>query len=70
MGGDVWRDWDGARDFRGDALLRVRFRNGRISKDALPAWKWRGKWGRQRKGRAFPDNYEFDITAVCVVSQD
>lgn len=64
MGDDDWLDWDGKRPFRGDTLLQVRFRNGQESRQILPAWKWRGKWGKQPKGRAFPSPYDFDIIAV------
>ena len=41
---DGWTKWHGDRPFRGDKLLRVRFRCGKISKDALPAHKWNGRW--------------------------
>lgn len=57
-----WTPWDGKRDFRGDKLLSVKFRNGSIAKTPLPASKWRGRWGGK-----FPKDYEFDIVAVSVV---
>lgn len=64
---DGFTPWDGTREFRGDRMLIVRFRNGATSKDALPAYKWRGKWGRQRNGKRFPDGWDYDIIAVRVV---
>ncbi|MBB3927847.1 hypothetical protein GGR43_004043 [Sphingobium jiangsuense] len=54
-----FQPWHGDRPFRGDKLLRVKFRNGRVSKDALPASKWRGKWGEP-----FPDGWDFDVVGV------
>lgn len=71
---DGWIKWDGKRPFRGDKEISVRFRNGRIAgthagPTILPAYKWRGKWGAQPKGKAFPRNYEFDIVAVRIISQ-
>ena len=70
-----WIKWDGKRPFRGNAEMSVRFRNGRIAAThmgptILPAHKWRGKWGVQPRGKAFPRNYEFDIVAVRIISQD
>lgn len=63
----AWKAWAGNRDFKGDALMRVRFRNGLVSKQVLPAHKWRGRNGSHGKGKkAFPDNYEFDIVEVQV----
>lgn len=64
VGGRMWIKWDGRRGFRGDTLLRVKFRNGATSKDALEAYKWRGKWGGK-----FPKNWDYDIVAVCIESQ-
>lgn len=54
-----WKPWNGKRQFKGDRMLQVRFRNGIESRDILPAEKWRGKWGHP-----FPDNADFDIVAV------
>ena len=56
-----WTPWDGARDFKGNRPLRVRFRNGMESKQVLEAHKWRGKHGGK-----FPRNHPFDIVAVRV----
>lgn len=39
-----WIPWTGDRPFRGEKLLRVKFKCGKISKDALPAHKWNGRW--------------------------
>ena len=55
----MWTNWPGTRPFKGDKIIRCKFRNGRISKEALPARKWRGKWGHP-----FPDDWDFDIVAV------
>ncbi len=63
----MWIEWDGKRPFKGDTMLRVKFRNGTISEDVLPSRKWRGKWGRQRNGKRFPDGWDYDIIAVRVV---
>lgn len=62
-----WLTWRGLRELKGDKLVRVRFRNGKISKQALPANKWRGRYGKQANGKSFPDNYDYDIVAVQVV---
>lgn len=56
-----WQLWPGNRAFTGDKPLRVKFRNGRISTQVLPAHKWRGK-----NGAPFPDDWAFDITEVRV----
>lgn len=56
-----WHPWDGKRPFTGDKPLRVRFRNGMVSKEVLPAHKWRGRWGDP-----FPDGWAFDVVAVRV----
>jgi hypothetical protein len=58
---DGFTPWNGQRGFAGEKPLRVRFRNGQVSKDVLPASKWRGKWGYP-----FPDQWDFDIVAVRV----
>lgn len=60
-GDDGWIPWNGERAFVGDMLLRVRFRDGRVSRDVLPAHKWRGKWGAP-----FPRDCCSDIVAVRV----
>lgn len=64
---DGWIPWDGSRDFTGDKPIRVRFRNGAVSSEVLPARKWRGKYGQQEPGSMhrgfFPEN-DFDIVAV------
>lgn len=59
MSHDDWIPWPGERGFHGDAPLRVRFRNGLVSKEVLPASKWRGRWGHP-----FPRDWAFDIVAV------
>jgi hypothetical protein len=51
--------WDGKRDFRGDTTIRVLYRCGEWSKQALPAHKWRGKWRDP-----VPHPYEYDIVGV------
>lgn len=56
-----WTPWDGKRAFKGDKIIRCKFRNGRISAP-LPAHKWRGKWGHP-----FPDHWDFDVVAVEAV---
>lgn len=56
-----WTEWDGKRDFKGNRLLRAKFRNGTESRHVLEAHKWRGK-----NGGKFPRNYDFDIVAVRV----
>jgi len=70
---DGWIPWDGSRDFKGDALLMVKFRNGRIASThsgptILPASKWRGRYGRQYPGSGFkgtfPQDCPSDIIAV------
>lgn len=58
----MWIEWDGKRSFKGETPLRVKFRNGAISEDALPARKWRGKWGHP-----FPHDWDYDIIAVLPV---
>ena len=55
----VWQPWNGKRPFKGDRILIVRFRNGKVSKQSLPAHRWRGKWGDP-----FPDHWGWDIVAV------
>lgn len=52
-----WIAWDGKRAFKGSKILRVRYRCGMISKQALPAEKWHGTWDRG------PD-WGWDIIAV------
>lgn len=54
-----FQPWNGRRAFTGDKPIRVLFRNGRVSKDALPASKWRGRWGTP-----FPQAWDFDIVGV------
>lgn len=58
-GDDGWIPWDGRKPFTSDRVIRVRFRNGRVSKAAMPARKWRGKWGAP-----FPDDWDFDVVAI------
>lgn len=46
---DGWLPWDGKRAFRGERMLSVRFRNGRIAQThqgatVLAAHKWYGVW--------------------------
>lgn len=57
---DEWTPWDGKRPFKGDRLIRVQYRNGVVSKQALPAKDWRGKWGAEAD--------DWDIVAVAKVT--
>lgn len=54
-------------DEQGDPLpqpmVQAGFRNRTKSRDALPADKWRWKWGSP-----FPRDYDFDITHFMVAS--
>jgi hypothetical protein len=58
-GGDGWIPWDGTKPFTTERAIRVRFRNGQVSKEVLPARKWRGK-----HGDPWPDDWPFDVVAI------
>ena len=62
---DQWIKWTGDRPFRGDKLLSVRFRTGKIAgthagPTILPASSWHGLWD---KGPGWP----FDIIEVLPI---